>query len=315
VRNVVKTIELTASNQAVKFSCVKISGISSHELLETISKLLEYKNKNPSYQLPWLNSNASYPDKPTLSVKELKDWEAVNTRLLTICDAAAKHKTPLLIDAEQTWIQPAIDYIAIEVIKKYNTTEPVIYNTYQMYLKKSYNNLKRDIQNATVSKYILGVKLVRGAYMISERDRSAIQNIEDPILPNIEETHESYHSGVKIALSNLQHVSIMIATHNKESVIYSTKLMQELSIANKHPRVFFGQLYGMCDHISLPLGQAGYQATKYVPFGPVNEVIPYLTRRIQENSGLIARTTEERYLLFKEITNRLLKSKVKNSLQ
>jgi len=249
----------------------------------------------------------NYPkEAPTALTKQDRiELKRVMKALNRICETATSLKVPLLVDAEQQQYQATIDHLVIRMLKKYNKNEPILFNTYQMYLKSSYNRLINDFNNAKEGGYILGAKIVRGAYIVSERERAKRLNIADPIHPNIESTHKAYQQAVDFALNNLDHMGVVIATHNKESVIYTTQQMQKLGLPNNHSRIFFAQLFGMCDHITLPLAQAGYRSNKLLPYGPISNIVPYLTRRIQENTGVVLRTIEERTILFNTLKSRL----------
>ncbi|KAI6657642.1 Proline dehydrogenase 1, mitochondrial-like isoform X2 [Oopsacas minuta] len=228
-------------------------------------------------------------------------------RLITLAEYSKALKVRLMIDAEQSYFQDAINYITVHyLMPKYNQQFPTIFNTHQCYLRRSYENVLNDIEYAEIRGFKYGLKLVRGAYMGQERTRSRELNYPDPILPNIEATHEMYHTVMEICLNKvkLRLVNLMIASHNKDSVERAVELMRDLSISPKDG-VAFGQLLGMCDYISFPLAQSGYQVYKYTPYGPIKEVIPYLARRALENRGLLKGADFERKVLGEELKRRL----------
>ncbi|XP_065821385.1 proline dehydrogenase 1, mitochondrial [Labrus bergylta] len=234
-------------------------------------------------------------------------------RMLQRVDILAKHAMEngvrLMVDAEQTYFQPAISRLALEMQRKFNREKPIIFNTYQCYLKEAYGNVTVDIELSRREGWYFGAKLVRGAYMYQERDRAKEIGYEDPINPDYEATNRMYHKCLEYVLEEIEHnrkANIMVATHNEDTVKYTLKKMNEMGLSPTENKVYFGQLLGMCDQISFPLGQAGFPVYKYVPYGPVNEVIPYLSRRAQENRGFMKGSQRERSLLWKELTRRVL---------
>nr|XP_020485601.1 proline dehydrogenase 1, mitochondrial-like [Labrus bergylta] len=235
-------------------------------------------------------------------------------RMLQRVDILAKHAMEngvrLMVDAEQTYFQPAISRLALEMQRKFNREKPIIFNTYQCYLKEAYGNVTVDIELSRREGWYFGAKLVRGAYMYQERDRAKEIGYEDPINPDYEATNRMYHKCLEYVLEEIEHnrkANIMVATHNEDTVKYTLKsTMNEMGLSPTENKVYFGQLLGMCDQISFPLGQAGFPVYKYVPYGPVNEVIPYLSRRAQENRGFMKGSQRERSLLWKELTRRVL---------
>ncbi|KAG0244349.1 hypothetical protein BGW41_008113 [Actinomortierella wolfii] len=260
-----------------------------------------------------------------LSKEEMEDYQKVLRRMERLCDQAAKTHTRLMIDAEQTYFQPAIDSVALHLQEHYNNTPhadgPLIFNTYQMYLKDALGRLQQDYKRAERNGYVLAAKLVRGAYMVSERKRAVELGLDDPICTDIEATHKSYNAGVDFMLEKMTEarerastekgltvdqspVVLFVASHNKDSVIRTCERMQELSLSPQAELVMFGQLMGMCDQISYTLGQHGYGIYKYVPYGPIHHVIPYLIRRAQENNSVLGGVGVERRLLWEEVKSR-----------
>ncbi|KAF9026505.1 hypothetical protein BGZ52_006608 [Haplosporangium bisporale] len=261
---------------------------------------------------------------PGLAKEDLDDYEVMLHRLETLCDQALSTHTRLMIDAEQTYFQLAINTVVLHLQQKYNVKAPegpLIFNTYQMYLKAAPKRLRDDYRHSQRNEYVLAAKLVRGAYINSERQRAKDLGLADPICDGIEATHQAYDAGVhfllhEIGSSTLSTTSavVVVASHNKGSVVKVIRQMQELGISPESGVVLFGQLLGMCDQMSYTLGRHGYGIYKYVPYGPIQQVIPYLLRRAQENSALLGGAGAERALLWEELKIRLLGSH-KNTIQ
>ncbi|XP_026539803.1 proline dehydrogenase 1, mitochondrial-like [Notechis scutatus] len=233
-------------------------------------------------------------------------------RMLQRMDVLAKKAVGvgvrLMVDAEQTYFQPAISRLTLEMQRRFNQEKPAIFNTYQCYLKEAYDNVTIDVELSRREGWHFGAKLVRGAYMEQERSRAAEVGYEDPINPTYEKTSEMYHRCLDFILEEIRHnrkANVMVASHNKDTVKFTLGRMADLGIHPSENKIYFGQLLGMCDQITFPLGQAGFPVYKYVPYGPVKEVLPYLSRRAQENQGLLARAEEEQQLLWTELKRRL----------
>lgn len=244
--------------------------------------------------------------------EELELIEAMFRRAHTIADEAAQCGTRILIDAEQARFQPAIDNLVLELQQKYNSVEttnvPIIFNTYQCYRKGELDEIKTDVERSERYNYHFGAKLVRGAYLESERALAEMLQYPSPINDTIEETHQCYNDSVDYLLRHStttdKKLEIMCATHNQESIEKAIQIMDELGIDKGDGTVRFGQLYGMSDNLTFNLGQAGYRAYKYVPYGKVNQVMPYLLRRAQENSALMGNANRELKLLREELLRR-----------
>ncbi|KAG0247692.1 hypothetical protein BG011_001060 [Mortierella polycephala] len=273
---------------------------------------------------------------PGFERKDLEDYKRVLLRMEKLCTQAKKTHTRLMIDAEQSYFQPAIDAVALHLMENFNHTPnadgPLIFNTYQMYLKDSLGRLQQDYTRAQRDGYVLAAKLVRGAYMVSERKRAFELGLEDPICNGIEATHASYDAGVDFMLTMMSQqkqkmlensedneestspmentpVVLFVASHNKDSVIRTCERMQELELTPHSGLVMFGQLMGMCDQISYTLGQYGYGIYKYLPYGPIHHVVPYLIRRAQENASVLGGVNVEHNLLWGELKSRFLPQK------
>ncbi|XP_028157105.1 proline dehydrogenase 1, mitochondrial isoform X1 [Ostrinia furnacalis] len=244
-----------------------------------------------------------------ISPKEEEMFRNMLRRLNVIIQAANEVDVRIMIDAEQTYFQPAISRICVEMMRRYNKEKFLVFNTYQTYLKNTYNEILTDLEQASRQNFFWGAKLVRGAYIEQERARAAAMGYEDPTCENVDATTASFHRCLKEILSRVKTektgLGIMVASHNEDTVRYAIQLMKEHSIKPEDKVVCFGQLLGMCDHITFPLGQAGYSAYKYVPYGPVVEVLPYLSRRANENRGFLQKIKKEKGLLLKEIFRRV----------
>ncbi|KAM5312527.1 proline dehydrogenase 1, mitochondrial [Glossophaga mutica] len=241
-----------------------------------------------------------------------EEEEQQTTRILQRMDVLAKKASEvgvrLMVDAEQTYFQPAISRLTLEMQRKFNVEKPLVFNTYQCYLRDAYDNVTLDVELARREGWCFGAKLVRGAYMAQERARAAEIGYEDPINPTYEATNAMYHRCLNYVLEELKHnakAKVMVASHNEDTVRFTLRRMEELGLHPADCQVYFGQLLGMCDQISFPLGQAGFPVYKYMPYGPVMEVLPYLSRRALENSSVMKGAQRERRLLWQELKRRL----------
>lgn len=242
-----------------------------------------------------------------LNQDELLELRNLCIRIEKIADSARKHNVSVLIDAEQSYYQKAIHFLVQSLYRKYNKTTPIIYGTYQLYMKSTLGSLKADVEAANKEGFVVGAKIVRGAYMDSEREHALLMGIDDPINDTIEATHDAYNSAIKVMLDEIQKntgSALMIATHNEASILLAAQLMEERGISPSYDKVYFAQLHGMCNHVTLSLAKNGYNSCKYVPFGPIKSVIPYLIRRMVENKGFVGKSHEERDLVKAEILRR-----------
>jgi proline dehydrogenase len=225
-------------------------------------------------------------------------------RVERLCSAASSLDLPIMIDAEEVCYQDFIDQVVYEMQKKYNKNRAIVYNTYQMYRKDRLSVLARDLERAGNEGFFLGAKFVRGAYMERERARAAKLSYPDPIQPDKESTDRDYNAALAFSIDNLHLISIFNGTHNEYSSAYLAELMEAKGIARNDNRVWFSQLYGMSDHISFNLANLGYNVAKYVPYGPVKHVLPYLTRRAEENTSVKGQTGRELSLIKLELNRR-----------
>uniref|UniRef100_A0A673YUV5 Proline dehydrogenase n=1 Tax=Salmo trutta TaxID=8032 RepID=A0A673YUV5_SALTR len=269
-----------------------------------ISDLLVVPNLETGQLEPLLNK---------FTEEEEKQMKRMLQRLDVLANHAEEHSVRLMVDAEQTYFQPAISTLTVEMQRIYNRGKPVIFNTYQCYLKEAYDIVTMDVELSRREGWFFGAKLVRGAYMYQERSRAEEIGYEDPINPDYETTNIMYHKCLDYILDEIglnRNANVMVASHNEDTVKHTLRRMNELGLTPTENKVYFGQLLGMCDQISFPLGQAGFPVYKYVPYGPVNEVIPYLSRRAQENRGFMKGSQRERELLWKELKRRLASGQV-----
>ncbi len=239
-----------------------------------------------------------------LTEEEKKEAQNFKDRVNTLCKAAFEGGLPILIDAEDTFFQNFIDETVEEMMIKYNKEKAVVFNTWQMYRTDRLDFLKTSYQKAVDGNYFLGAKFVRGAYMEKERERAKIKNYPSPIQPDKEATDKAYNDALTFSFEHLEKISIFNGSHNEISNNHLVKLMTDAGIAKNDNRIWFSQLFGMSDHISFNLGQAGFNIAKYVPFGPVKHVLPYLFRRAEENTSVKGQTSRELSLIKTEVKRR-----------
>ena len=278
----IKAIYFAATRKNIPFVSLKVTGFARFDLLEKINR---HEN---------------------LSDSENSEWQRVSDRIGLICKAAYQKKVMILIDAEETWIVEPVNDLTERMMEQYNQRRALIFNTYQLYSCGTLEFLKESCQKAAAKGYILGAKLVRGAYMEKERARAAEKGYPDPIQPDKETTDKDYDEAVAYCLQNLDKLSLFIGTHNEKSCMDAVNYMQQHHISSDNSNVWFSQLYGMGDNISFNLAHEGYNVSKYLPYGPVLDVIPYLMRRAQENTSVVGQTSRELVLIHKEIERRKL---------
>jgi proline dehydrogenase len=277
---IVQTIKYGASHEGVPFAVFKPTGVARFAILEKYSA-----------------------GKP-LSEFESRAWSRAKNRIEEICYTAYKFGLKVMIDAEESWIQKAIDDVTREMMERFNQEETVIYNTLQMYRRDRLEYLQESLEMARQKGYHLGVKFVRGAYMEKERQRAQEMGYPDPINPTKEASDKMYNDGLRFALEHLEEVSFVAGSHNEQSSQLLAQLMDEKGLDRNDRRIWFSQLYGMSDNLSFNLAEAGYNVVKYLPFGPVAETLPYLIRRAEENSAAGGQTSRELNLIEKELHRR-----------
>jgi len=278
----INAIRYAATQEYIPFISIKITGFARFALLEKI------------------HSGA------TLNDAETTEWQRVYRRINEICQAAVDNNIMVLVDAEETWIQEPVNELTNAMMEKYNHGKVYIFNTFQMYGHQSLPYLKQALTEAEQKGYLLGAKLVRGAYMEKERKRAAEMGYQDPIQPDKASTDRDYDAAVDFCLDNLGKLAVFIGTHNEKSCMLAAKYMQDHNIPNNTPGIYFSQLYGMSDNISFNMANAGFHVAKYLPYGPVKDVIPYLMRRAQENTSVAGQTGRELSLINKEMKRRKL---------
>ena len=285
----IAAIEFAATQDNVPFVSVKLTGLSSMHLLERLN------------DAPRLRSGIHDSESDDAA------WNRLKERMYAICDVAATHGIGILIDAEETWIQDPIDRLAIQLMGVYNKEKVIVYNTYQLYRSDRLSFLKISHKIAAEGNFILGAKLVRGAYMEKERARAEAMGYPSPIQIDKSATDADFDASVVFCLDHLDQIGLILASHNESSNLKCAQMMQDKGVANKHPHIHFSQLYGMSDHITFNMATEGYKVSKYLPFGPLHDVVPYLMRRAQENSSVNGQTNRELLLIRQEIARRKAK--------
>jgi proline dehydrogenase len=217
-----------------------------------------------------------------------------------LAKTAFENNIPIMIDAEDSWYQPFVDQVVTEMMEKYNKKEAIVYNTLQMYRTDRLDFLKESLRKAEEGNYFLGIKFVRGAYMEKERLRADEKGYPSPIQPDKDATDQNYDAGVAFTLAHLDRISVFSGSHNETSNRLLTELMEKQGLARNESRIWFSQLYGMSDHISFNLADEGYNVAKYIPYGPVRNILPYLIRRAEENTSISGQTGRELALLEQE---------------
>lgn len=292
----IKVIDYAATQKNIPYMSIKVTGLVRFGLLETIDTGM---NATEGTLIKRYNSVLD-----ALNKNEKDEWERVVERVTKICEIADAKNIGVLVDAEETWIQDPVDALTILMMDKFNKTKAVVYNTIQLYRHDRLAFLKDSFVAAEARNFILGAKLVRGAYMEKERRRAAEKHYASPIQPDKTSTDADYNSAVKFCIDHISSIAVIVASHNEQSNLYATKLLDENNIPHNHPHIHFSQLYGMSDNITFNLAKSGFSVSKYLPFGPIDDVIPYLMRRAQENSSVAGQTGRELGLIKKEVMRR-----------
>jgi proline dehydrogenase len=294
----IRVIDYAATQANIPFMSIKVTGFARFALLEKLDAAMA--EAGGSLMKRYAQALEG------LTGEERTEWQSVSRRMQQICRAAADRKIGVLVDAEETWIQDPVDILTILMMEQFNRGRSVVYNTIQLYRHDRLAFLKDSFEAAEQRDFILGAKLVRGAYMEKERRRALEKEAASPIQPDKESTDRDYNAAVEFCVTHLDRVSIIVASHNEYSNLLAVGLLQERGLPMNHPHIHFSQLYGMSDNITFNLAKAGCAVSKYLPFGPLKDVIPYLMRRAQENSSVSGQTGRELGLIRKELRRRRL---------
>jgi proline dehydrogenase len=285
----IKTIHYAATQPNIPYISVKITGLARFELLKRLN------------EAPRLRSGIHDNEAEGL------EWERVQDRMYRICEAAEEKNIGVLIDAEESWIQDPIDRLTMEMMEEFNQEKSVVFNTIQLYRHDRLHFLNLSHKIAQQKGFILGVKLVRGAYMEKERARAASKGVQSPIQPTKVDTDRDFDAAVDFCINRIEKISCIVASHNESSNMKAVQLMEAKGISHNHAHMHFSQLYGMSDNITFNLAKEGFSVSKYLPFGPLKDVIPYLMRRAEENTSVGGQTGREYSLIKRELLRRGVK--------
>lgn len=296
-REFIRVVAYAATQPNIPFISIKVTGIARFSLLEQIDASMR------SSEMPTLMKRYTAAIQ-SLHEAERTEWDRVVHRLQRICTEANQHRVGILVDAEESWIQDPVDALTMLMMDLFNRSTAIIYNTIQLYRHDRLSFLKDSLAAARDRSFVLGVKLVRGAYMEKERARALALQYPSPIQPNKEACDRDYDEAVLYCLQHIDSVCTILASHNESSNLLAANYLIEKGLPLKHPHLHFSQLYGMSDNITFNLAAHGYRVSKYLPFGPIRDVIPYLMRRAQENSSVAGQTGRELSLIEKELIRR-----------
>ena len=277
---IIRTIRRAVKDKAIPITVFKVTGVGRFSLLEKLD------------------------NGEVLTTAEQQEWQKVQNRVLAICEKAYSTGIPVMIDAEETWIQDTIDRLAVDMMRRFNKEKAIVYNTYQLYRHDKLQSLKNDHQVAAGEGFILGAKLVRGAYMEKERKRADEKGYPSPIQPDKQSADRDYDLALEFCADHIDKIAIVAGTHNENSCRLLAELLDKKGIDHKNPHVYFSQLLGMSDNLSFNLADAQYNVAKYVPYGPIKAVLPYLFRRAQENTAIAGQMSRELSLIVKEVKRR-----------
>jgi proline dehydrogenase len=292
----IKVINYAASQSNIPFMSIKVTGFARFSLLEKLDGMM---TANRGTLMKRYQKAIDDLDKD-----EKEEWDRVRHRMARICETAAEKQIGVLVDAEETWIQDPVDALTILMMDRFNKGRVVVYNTIQLYRHDRLTFLKDSLEAAEERDFILGAKNVRGAYMEKERKRADEKGYASPIQTDKESTDRDYNEALEFCISHLERISLIVASHNEYSNLLATQLLEKYGYAFSHPHIHFSQLYGMSDNITFNLAHAGCTVSKYLPFGPIKDVVPYLMRRAQENTSVKGQTGRELGLIKKELERR-----------
>lgn len=282
----IRVINYAATQTNIPFISIKVTGLARFALLQTLNEAPRLRSGIHDHEV------------------EIDEWDRVRERMYAICEIASEKNIGVLVDAEESWIQDPIDRLTMEMMEIFNKGKIVVYNTIQLYRHDRLHFLKLSHQIAQQKGFKLGVKLVRGAYMEKERARAKKMGYPSPIQPDKEASDKDYDLAVRYCIDHLDQIAVIIASHNEASNLLTAELLDQKNIPHNHPHIHFSQLYGMSDNITFNLAKEGFSVSKYLPFGPIRDVIPYLMRRAQENSSVSGQTGRELSLIKRELARR-----------
>ena len=292
----IRVIEYASTEHNVPFMSVKVTGFARFAFLEKLNTAMQLAEG--TLMKRFLKTIDD------LQGEEKEEWHRIRHRMMRICVSAVEKNVGVLVDAEETWIQDPVDALTLLMMDTFNKEKAVVYNTTQHYRTDRLQFLKESHEAAEERKFILGAKLVRGAYMEKERKRASEMGYPSPIQPDKETCDKDFNSAIEYCIDHIDRIALIVASHNEFSNLFTTELMQKKGMPLAHPHVHFSQLYGMSDNITFNLAHAGCSVSKYLPFGPIKEVIPYLMRRAQENTSVKGQTGRELSLIKKELKRR-----------
>lgn len=282
----IRVINYASTQTNIPFISIKVTGLARFALLQTLNEAPRLRSGIHDHEL------------------EVDEWDRVRERMYAICEIAAEKGVGVLVDAEESWIQDPIDRLTMEMMEAFNKKKVVVYNTIQLYRHDRLHFLKLSHQIAVEKGFLLGVKLVRGAYMEKERARAKEKGYPSPIQPDKSASDRDYDLAVRYTIDHIDQIAVIVASHNETSNLLAAELLDQKRLAHNHPHIHFSQLYGMSDNITFNLAKEGFSVSKYLPFGPIRDVIPYLMRRAQENSSVSGQTGRELSLIKRELARR-----------
>ena len=282
----IDVINYAATQSNIPFISVKVTGLARFSLLQTLNEAPRLRSGIHDHEL------------------EIDEWDRVRKRMYRICEVAAEKNIGVLIDSEESWIQDPVDRLCMEMMETFNKEKAIVYNTIQLYRHDRLHFLQLSHRIAKEKQFVLGMKLVRGAYMEKERARASQRGYPSPIQLDKENTDKDFDAAVEYCIKNINEISSIIASHNDASNMFGVQLLEKNNLPFNHPNIHFSQLYGMSDNITFNLAKIGCNVSKYLPFGPIRDVIPYLMRRAQENSSMSGQTGRELSLIRKELNRR-----------
>jgi proline dehydrogenase len=307
-----KTVQLLSKYKLKSILDYSVEGGQDHETMQrTLEETLRsviHAGKHPDIPFSVFKPTAFASQHVLTLASENKEVDGGTAKAIQffrdsvekLSKTAFENDIPIMIDAEDSWYQPFVDQVVTEMMEKYNKKKAIVYNTLQMYRTDRLDFLKKSFSKAEEGNYYLGIKFVRGAYMEKERLRAEEQGYPSPIQPDKDATDKNYDAGVAYTLQHLNRISVFSGSHNENSNRSLTELMEKQGLARNDSRIWFSQLYGMSDHISFNLANEGYNVTKYIPYGPVRNILPYLIRRAEENTSIAGQTGRELALLEQE---------------